>query len=303
MVANRLPKKKGGITLAHALTPTGGVESEFTITREDEDRFYLVSSGAAERHDHDLLLKNLPKDDSVKLVNKTMDLGTLVVCGPESRNLMAKLTDADLSSSAFPWLTSQAISVAGVPLMAMRVNFVGELGWELHHPIDRQLELFDAIVEAGKGMDLVHLGMYAMESLRLEKSYRMWGMDLTKEYSILEAGLDRFVKIQKGQFTGREALLLQRESGVPQEFITLEVDVDDADPMGNEPVFSGNEMIGRATSGCYGHSVGKSLALAYVESGTGSVGTELELEILDKRYPARVIEESPCDPQNEKLRV
>jgi len=303
MVANRLPKKKGGITLAHALTPTGGVESEFTITREDEDRFYLVSSGAAERHDHDLLLKNLPKDNSVKLVNKTMDLGTLVVCGPESRNLMAKLTDADLSSSAFPWLTSQAISVAGVPLLAMRVNFVGELGWELHHPIDRQLELFDAIVEAGKGMDLVHLGMYAMESLRLEKSYRMWGMDLTKEYSILEAGLDRFVKIQKGQFTGREALLLQRESGVPQEFITLEVDVDDADPMGNEPVFSGNEMIGRATSGCYGHSVGKSLALAYVESGTGSVGTELELEILDKRYPARVIEESPCDPQNEKLRV
>ena len=228
MVANRLPKKKGGITLAHALTPTGGVESEFTITREDEDRFYLVSSGAAERHDHDLLLKNLPKDNSVKLVNKTMDLGTLVVCGPESRNLMAKLTDADLSSSAFQWLTSQAISVAGVPLLAMRVNFVGELGWELHHPIDRQLELFDAIVEAGQGMDLVHLGMYAMESLRLEKSYRMWGMDLTKEYSILEAGLDRFVKIQKGQFTGREALLLQRESGVPQEFITLEVDVDDA---------------------------------------------------------------------------
>ena len=303
MVANRLPKKKGGITLAHALTPTGGVESEFTITREDEDRFYLVSSGAAERHDHDLLLKNLPKDNSVKLVNKTMDLGTLVVCGPESRNLMAKLTDVDLSSSAFPWLTSQAISVAGVPLLAMRVNFVGELGWELHHPIDRQLELFDAIVEAGQGMDLVHLGMYAMESLRLEKSYRMWGMDLTKEYSILEAGLDRFVKIQKGQFTGREALLLQRESGVPQEFITLEVDVDDADPMGNEPVFSGKEMIGRATSGCYGHSVGKSLALAYVESGTGSVGTELELEILDKRYPARVIEESPCDPNNEKLRV
>ncbi|GIS37120.1 MAG: hypothetical protein Ct9H90mP9_1500 [Pseudomonadota bacterium] len=248
-------------------------------------------------------MKNLPKDNSVKLVNKTMDLGTLVVCGPESRNLMAKLTDADLSSSAFPWLTSQAISVAGVPLLAMRVNFVGELGWELHHPIDRQLELFDAIVEAGQGMDLVHLGMYAMESLRLEKSYRMWGMDLTKEYSILEAGLDRFVKIQKGQFTGREALLLQRESGVPQEFITLEVDVDDADPMGNEPVFSGKEMIGRATSGCYGHSVGKSLALAYVESGTGSVGTELELEILDKRYPARVIEESPCDPNNEKLRV
>ncbi|MDP6729896.1 MAG: FAD-dependent oxidoreductase, partial [SAR324 cluster bacterium] len=303
MVANRLPKKKGGITLAHALTPTGGVESEFTITREEEDRFYVVSSGAAERHDHDLLLRNLPDDDSVKLVNKTMDLGTLVICGPESRNLMAKITDADLSSSAFPWLTSQAITVAGVPLLAMRVNFVGELGWELHHPIDRQLELFDAIVEAGADMDLVHLGMYAMESLRLEKSYRMWGMDLTKEYSILEAGLDRFVKIQKGQFTGREALLLQRESGVPQEFVTLEVDVDDADPMGNEPVFSGNEMVGRATSGCFGHSIGKSLALAYVESGIGNIGTELELEILDKRFPTRVIPESPCDPQNEKLRI
>ena len=303
MVANRLPSKEGGITLAHALTTKGGVESEFTITREEEDCFYLVSSGAAERHDHDLLLRTLPRDDSVRLKNVTMEMGTLVVCGPRSRDLMAKVCEEDLSSAAFPWLTAQRIKVGGIPLLAMRVNFVGELGWELHHPVERQLELFDALVKAGKGMDLIHLGMYAMESMRLEKSYRMWGMDLTKEYSILESGLERFVRMQKGDFVGRESLIIQQESGVPQEFITIEVEVEDADPMGNEPVFDGGDMIGRATSGCYGHSIGRSLALAYVESGKGRVGEEYEIEILDRRHPARVIPDSPCDPENQKLRA
>ena len=193
--------------------------------------------------------------------------------------------------------------------MAMRVNFVGELGWELHHPIDQLIQLFDAIVEAGKEFSLTHFGMYAMESMRLEKSYRMWGADLTREYSILEAGLDRFVQFKKDDFLGKKALLEQKETGVPQEFITLEIDVTDADAMGSEPVFlPGNsdlsgEMIGRATSGCFGHSIGKSLALAYVKKGNGEIGTELEVEILGERRSALVINESPCDPGNQKLRA
>ena len=238
-----------------------------------------------------------------------LDYGTLVVCGPRSRDLLSKITDAEMSKGAFPWLTSQRITVAGVPLLAMRVNFVGELGWELHHPIDQQIQLFDAIVEAGKEFGLTHFGMYAMESMRLEKSYRMWGADLTREYSILEAGLDRFVQFKKDDFVGKKALLEQKEAGVPQEFITLEIDVTDADAMGSEPVFlpgnsaSSGEMIGRATSGCYGHSIGKSLALAYVKTGHGETGTEMEVEILGERCPARVINESPCDPENKKLRA
>jgi dimethylglycine dehydrogenase len=302
LIANRLPTTQGGTVLGHALTASGGVESEFTITR-DGDKIFAVSSGAAERHDHDVLLRTLPRDGSVTLNNITLEHGTLVVCGPRSRDLLSKITDADLSNDGFPWLTSQRISVAGVSLLALRVNFVGELGWELHHPIDQQVQLFDAIVEAGEEFGLRHFGMYAMESMRLEKSYRMWGSDLTREYSILEAGLSRFVRLKKDEFAGKEALLKQKETGVPQEFVTLEIDATDADAIGSEPIFRNGEMIGRATSGCYGHSIGKSLALAYVQSGNGDIGTELEIEIIGERRPALVIPESPCDPDNLKLRA
>jgi dimethylglycine dehydrogenase len=265
--------------------------------------FYAVSSGAAERHDHDVLQRTLPRDGTVTLKNITLDHGTLVVCGPRSRDLLSKITDADLSNDGFPWLTSQRITVAGIPLLALRVNFVGELGWELHHPIDQQSQLFDAIVETGEAFGLKHFGMYAMESMRIEKSYRMWGTDLTREYSILEAGLSRFVRFKKDEFVGKDALVNQKDNGVPQEFITLEIDVTDADAMGSEPIFRKGTMIGRATSGCFGHSVGKSLALAYVQTGNGDIGTELEIEILGERRLAYVIPESPCDPENEKLRA
>ncbi len=303
IIANRLPKKQGGIVLGHALTLTGGVESEFTITSEENNKFFVVSSGSAERHDNDVLLRTLPRDGSVYLKNVTLDYGTLVVCGPKSRDLLSKLTKTDLSNDNFPWLTSKRIVVAGINMLALRVNFVGELGWELHHPIDQQVELFDAIVEAGKEFELKHFGIYAMESMRIEKSYRMWGADLTREYSILEAGLNRFVNLKKENFIGKEALLKQKDVGIPQEFVTLEIDADDADAMGSEPIFHNNVMIGRATSGCYGHSVKKSLALAYILTEHSDIGTELEIEILGNKRPAQIISESPCDPENLKLKA
>ncbi len=302
MVANRMPRKTGGTVLAHALTKAGEVESEFTITRTGDEAFYLVSAGAAERIDHDVLLRTLPADGSVTLKNVTTDMGTLVVCGPESRNLLMKLTDADLSNTSFRWLTSRQIEVANVPLLAMRVNFVGELGWELHHLIDRQVELFDAICAAGAGFDLVHFGMYAMESMRVEKSYRMIGMDLAREYSILEAGLSRFVHFEKN-FPGKETLLRQQEQGPPLSFVTMEVEVTDADPLGSEPVYHQGRMVGRGTSGCYGHTVGKALSLGYVPVELSAVGSEFEIEILGERRPARVIPESPHDPDNLRLRA
>ena len=303
IIANRLPKKQGGIVLGHALTQTGGVESEFTITREENNKFFVVSSGSAERHDNDVLLRTLPRDGSVSLKNITLDYGTLVICGPKSRDVLSKITETDLSNKGFPWLTSKQIIVAGIPLLALRVNFVGELGWELHHPIDQQVELFDAITEAGEAYKLKHFGIYAMESMRIEKSYRMWGADLTREYSILEAGLNRFVNLNKDNFVGKEALLKQKEIGIPQEFITLEIDVTDADAMGSEPIFHNGIMVGRATSGCYGHSIRKSLALAYILAEHSDIGTELEIEILGERRPARIIQESPCDQDNLKLKA
>ncbi|MCZ6890377.1 MAG: dimethylglycine dehydrogenase, partial [Gammaproteobacteria bacterium] len=159
------------------------------------------------------------------------------------------------------------------------------------------------IMEAGKEFDLALIGMRAMDSLRIEKSYRMWGQDLTTEYSPFEASMERFVRLDKPDFVGREALLRQQEDGVPHRFVTLACEVDDADPLGNEPLYLGNAMVGRATAGAYGHHVDKALALGYVSPEAAQVGTTLAIEILNKRYPATVIEESPYDPENKSLRA
>lgn len=304
LVANAIPKKPGGMALAHALTPRGGVRSEFTITRLSEDRFYLVSSGAAERYDYDYLAKNLPADGSVRLDNVTTSRGVLVLVGPWAREALQELTDADLSNAAFPWLTAQTIEVALAPdVRALRVNFVGALGWELHHPIEYQNHIFDSLMAAGEEFALGMVGMRAMDSLRIEKSYRMWGLDLTRDYSALEAGMGRFVKLGKGEFVGRAALEAQKKAGLSRGFATLEVEgVTNADPLGNEPIYKGDKMVGRATSGAYGHTLGKSLALGYLAADCVKPGTELEIVILGERYPATVVPESPYDPGNEELR-
>jgi len=302
LVANSIPAKIGRLTLCHALTSKGGVRSEFTINRTGNESFYLVSSGAAERHDHDFLWRNLPNEGGVDLRNITTAHGVLVLVGPRARDILAKVTDADLSNKAFPWLTAQDIQIGMAPVHAMRVNFVGDLGWELHHPIEYQNHIFDALIAAGAEFGIGLCGMRAMDSLRIEKSYRMWAQDLTMDYSVLEAGLDRFVKLQKGPFVGREALIEQAAAGVPQRFVTLEVDADDADAWGNEPIYQGDVMVGRATAGAYGHCTGKSLALAYVQPEAADHGTDLKIEILGVRRTARVIPDSPYDPENKSLR-
>ncbi|MDE0172236.1 MAG: FAD-dependent oxidoreductase [Defluviicoccus sp.] len=303
LLCRRLPRAVGRINLSHALTPRGGVRSEFTVMRDGEQSFYLVSSGAAERYDGDYLAKNLPADGSVRLDNLTTSHATLVVAGPNARAVMAKIAEADLDTESFPWLTGRHTHVGLAPVRLMRINFLGELGWEIHHPVEYQRHIFLQLLRAGAEFDIGQCGMRAMDSLRIEKSYRMWAQDLTREYTVLEAGLGRFAALDKGDFVGRDALIRQRAEGVPREFVTLEVnDVDDADPIGNEPLWRGGTMVGRATSGAYGHFTGKSLAIGYVDAGHGDIGTGLEIEILGSRYPARVIPESPHDPDNERLR-
>jgi dimethylglycine dehydrogenase len=228
------------------------------------------------------------------------------VGGPKSRDLLAKLTDTSLDNEAFPWLTSQTIEVGlAVDVHAMRVNFVGALGWELHFPIEYAHGLFDALFEVGKDYGIGMVGMRAMESLRMEKSYRMWGSDMTPDYTPFEASLDRFVRLKKGAFIGREALEKQVAGGIPNRFVTLEVHgVTDADPLGNEPLFdSKGKIIGRATSGYYGHTLRKSLAIGYAKTEFSAVGTELEIEILGERKKATVVKESPYDPDNLDLRA
>jgi dimethylglycine dehydrogenase len=305
-VANKVPTRIGRIALCHALTQRGGIRSEFTITKLAEQKFYVVSAGAAERYDNDYLRKALPADGSVELRNITTARGCFVVAGPHSREVLAKLTDTPLDNASFPWLTGQTIEVGlAVGVHTLRVNFVGALGWELHFPIEYAHHLFDALFEVGREHGIGMVGMRAMESLRLEKSYRMWGSDMTPDYTPFEASLDRFVRMNKGRFIGKAHLANQLVSGVPNRFVTLEVQgVTDADPLGNEPLFDrGGRMVGRATSGSYGHCVRRSLAIGYAKADFATVGTELAIEILGERKQAIVVRESPYDPDNQDLRA
>ena len=302
--ANRIPKKVGRINLCHLLSANGGVRSEFTVYRADEDGFYLVSAGAWERHDHDTLMKLMPRDGSVRVFPVTTEWGVLVVAGPNARRLLQKLTDTDLSNGAFPWLTGRKIGIGRAEAHALRVNFVGELGWELHHLVETQNTIFDLLFDAGREFGVKPFGIRAMMAMSVEKSYRLIGRELSIEYAALESGLDRFVHPDKGDFLGRDALVRWRERGFNYRFVTMEVHgVTDADARGSEPVLANGQMIGRATSGGYGWRVGKSLALAMIRPEHGEIGNEVALSILGVSHRATVIGESPFDPENLKLRA
>ncbi|MEJ2171881.1 MAG: FAD-dependent oxidoreductase [Woeseiaceae bacterium] len=302
-VANSLPQKVGGIGLCHALNRNGGIHSEFTIRRDAADSFYLVSAGALQRLDHDYIRRYMPRDGSVQFTQLTGAYGVLVLGGPKARQLLQRVTDSDLSNEAFRWLTAQDIVVGSAPVNAMRVNYVGELGWELHHPIEYQNHIFDALFAAGEDLGLKPFGIRAMDSMRLEKSYRMVGTELSIEYSAYESAMDRFVKPDKGDFLGRDALLEWQERGIDNLLVTLEVaGVEDADALGNNALLRDGDIIGRATGGGFGFRVDKSLALGMVRPGLAEAGTRLEIEILGKTYPATVVPDSPFDPKNERLR-
>ncbi len=305
LFCNRIPKTIGRVGLCHMLAKNGGVRAEFTVCKVGENHYYLVSAGAMERHDWDCLGKNLPADGSVRISNITTQNGVLVLAGPQSRALLQKLTDTDLSGDNFKWLTAQTINLGAATARALRVNFVGELGFELHHPIEMQNYIFDQLMAAGAEFDLKPFGIRAMDSMRLEKSYRLIAREMSIEYAALESGLERFVRLDKEtDFIGKTALLAWQKRGFENAFVTLAVhDVTDADARGSEALYQNGALVGRATSGGYGFRVQKSMALGLVKTELAKIGTELEIEILGKTYPATVIEESPYDSGNRALRA
>jgi dimethylglycine dehydrogenase len=302
-LTNRAPKTTGRVTLSYLLTERGGVRAEFTLTRIGPERFYLISAAALETHDFDTLEKLLPADNSVRIDKMTTQRGVLVLAGPRSREVLAKVADIDVSNEAFPWLTARRLSIKAAGLTAMRVNFVGELGYELHHSIEMQNTIFDALMAAGAPFGVKPFGIRAMDSLRLEKSYKLVGRELSIEYAALESGLERFVDFDKGPFLGRDALIAWKRKGFENKLVTLEVQgVTDADARGSEPVMKDGAMIGRTTSGGYGWRMGKSLALAMVTPELSRVGDEVDVRILGEMRRAIVIPDSPYDPKNAALR-
>jgi dimethylglycine dehydrogenase len=304
ILTNSAPKTTGRITLTYLLNLRGGVRSEFTLTRIEPERFYLISAGSLERHDFDVLEKLLPADNSVRIDKVTTERGVLALAGPRSREVLAKVADVDVSNKAFPWLTARRVSIKVASLIAMRVNFVGELGYELHHPIEMQNTIFDALMAAGAPFGIKPFGVRAMDSLRLEKSYKLVGRELSIEYAALESGLERFVDFNKGSFLGRDALVAWKGKGFQNKLVTLEIEgVTDADARGSEPVIRNGAIIGRTTSGGYGWRVGKSLALAMVKPEFSNIGDEADVRILGEMRRAIVIPDSPYDPANAALRA
>jgi dimethylglycine dehydrogenase len=301
MIAGPLPRE-GRVGLSYVLTDSGGVLSEMTITRLAADRFWLLSASTAEWHDLDVLRRHMPAR-GVSVHNATAEWTTLVVAGPNSRALLGRLSTADLSSAAFPWLSWQPIKVKGFDVRALRVNYVGELGWELHVPMKNAAAVYDLLWSEGTGLGLRDVGIYAVDSLRLEKCYRAWKQDLTTEFSAFAAGLERFVSLDKPDFPGRAALLRERERGIADKLVPLLVEADQADAPVTASVFDGDVRVGIVTSGGYGHRIGRSIALAYVRSSLAEPGRRLAIEIFGERRDAVVATEPLYDPGNARLKA
>ena len=274
-----------------------------TITRLDGDRFYLLSAAAAELRDWDFLTQGRLPDEQVTIENITEDRGVLVLAGPKSRALLSQLSDNALDNAAFRWLTSSEISVAGKPVRALRVNYVGELGWELHVPMGDLKAVYDALWEVGQAFGIANFGLYAVNSLRIEKAYRGWGAELTNEVTMLDADMDRFIRFSKDDFVGKRATLEQAEQGLSWKLVYFEIDASDSDVRGGEAVFDGDACIGVTTSGGYGHRVEKSLGFAYVDIAYADPGTRFEVDLLGNRCHVRVLAEPVYDPRNEKLKA
>ncbi len=303
LTCSRLPAV-GRVSLAYALTPSGKLWSEFTITRLGEDHFYIISAAIAATHDMDLLRQGLPADSPITVVDRSAELGSLIIAGPRAREVLAQVTDTDLSNTGFPWLTAREITAVTGRMFAMRVNYVGELGWELHAPVDQMLALYQAVWRAGQPFGIRDFGLYAMDSLRVDKCYRGWKSDLESGYSPLEASLDRFVDARKPSFVGRDAVLAELARGPAQRFVPLTFDDDgDAEAPYCAQVFDGSDNVGLTTSGVWSHTLKQSVALAYVRADLAQPGTKLAVDVLGQRRLATVRQEPLYDPANLRLRA
>ncbi|MGI9405389.1 MAG: GcvT family protein [Hyphomicrobiaceae bacterium] len=298
--ANTPPRRDGRIGLLHALTPAGGIASEFTVTRLNPDLYYLTSAAAAERRNLDLL--NARAAGDVRIRNVTDSFGILGLMGPRSRDVLHAVTDADPGNDVFPWLTAQEILAAGKPVRALRVSYVGELGWELHVAMDDLLDVHSALITAGETFGLRPFGAYAMNAMRLEKGYRAWGADLTTERTPLETGLGAFVKTEGRDFIGKDAMLARAGSDAAWQMVLLEVETSgDLMPFYGHTLMQAGIPVGIVTSAAFGPRTGKTLALAFLRP-EADINGAFTIRVLDTDLPAAVLDMPPYDPANQRQR-
>jgi dimethylglycine dehydrogenase len=292
-----LPTEIGKLGLCYLLTDKGNVLSEATLVKLGEDRYWWGSAAAAEWHDRDWL--NRHKPDTVTMTEMAGSHTILVVAGPKSRALLQSLSPrCDWSGDTLAWLRCKSMFIGHAEVVAMNVSFSGELAYELHVPNEQLYLVWKLLNEAGKEFSLGYFGLYATESMRLEKGYLHWKADLIVEHNPFEARLDRFVKLDKPDFVGKQALLEQVERGPRKLLVSMTVDCEIAPAHGGDPVFANGKQVGSVTSAGYGHRVGANIAYAYVEPDCAEIGTRLSLGILGERYDAEVVQPVLYDAGN-----
>ena len=290
----------GRIGLLYFTDPRGRVVTEMSAMRLDEDFFFLITAAAAEWHDLEWLQRHMPTHAAFELDNVTDAFSCQILTGPQSRALLATVTDADLSQG---WLTHQSAQIGDIWVQLVRVSFAGELGWEIHSQTGDTARVYGEIMAAGQAFGLRPFGMYALNALRLEKGYRAWKGDLSTDYSALECGLDRFIKLDKPQdFPGKDALLAEHAGGVSKRFVTLKVAAGDADAPYMSTLWHDGEVVGETTSGGWGYRVGHSIALGMLRANLAQPGTRVEIDIYGERCVAEVMPDEPLwDPKNERI--
>ena len=303
LAANQMDRPVGAITYTAMLTPRGGIKCDLTVTRLGEERFMIVTGGAMGLHDLGWMESHLPGDGAANLSDISAGQCCIGLWGPHARDLLSRVCDDDLTDAAFPYLTAKRITIAEIPALALRISYVGELGWELYAPVEQGQRLWDILWQAGRPFGLIAAGGGAFDSLRLEKGYRLWGQDIHTEYNPYEAGIDFAVRIDKGDFIGRDALGKLRAQGTTRKLCCLTLDNPDAVVMGKEPIMDADRVLGYVTSANYGHTVGRGIVYGYLPTDYSNVGTSVDILYFGERLPATVAREPLYDPRGTKMKA
>ncbi|MBI2456105.1 MAG: sarcosine dehydrogenase, partial [candidate division NC10 bacterium] len=302
LTSNDLDRPIGTVTYTSLLTSRGGIECDLTVTRLAPDRFLLITGTAWGPHDLGWIRLHMPRDGSVQARDVTSSMAAFGLWGPRARDILRQVTPDDVSHEGFPYMTARQIAVGRVPVLALRVTYVGELGWELYVPAEYGLTLWDTLWEAGQAFGLLAAGYKTIDSMRLEKGYRVWGIDITPDDNPYEAGLGIFVKLDKGDFIGREALLRVKQEGIKRKLCALTLPGEAGVIYGNEPVHADGGVVGRVRSGGFGYTLGVNIAYAYLPIEHARPGTQVTVEMFGAQVPALVQKEPLFDPKNERIK-
>ncbi|MBA3447510.1 MAG: aminomethyl transferase family protein [Pseudaminobacter sp.] len=302
ILAGRIPQKPGAVALSPMLSEKGKLIGDLTVSKLDDESFLLLGAGTMQGQH--MRWFDAHAEPGALVENLSDSWTGLMLAGPNAREILGKVTHSDVSNEAFPFLSVRRMEIEGATdAIVLRVSFSGELGYEIYTPAMYQAGLYDVLFRAGSDLGLVPAGSRALASLRVEKAFKSWGLDLAPDYTVMETGMDRFVDWKRSGFTGEAAARKHREQGAPERFVTLTVEAGEADCSGGEPIFRDDVYVGYVTSGAYGYCVNESLALGYLRAVVTESDASFEVEINGKRRAASVSDGPRYDPQGLRMRM